>query len=227
MSEETLTKADKQDILDAVHKAKISVLRGQHTEDKAMKLLEEVLSAYRGIGDLPGALMKASVYLERTGNIKYNEEWLTIEAKVYWSVLEALSDVGKTPADEWYEIMSYARILFDHKRGRSDMLVKGPHWLWASLLWGPAAHIGLLPDQPYYGIMSRARKILQHGGEAEALELAERLGLEAEDLEDLVASMMGQDESSINNGGVSSQVEYLYSVMGPDLIPELEKTKKG
>lgn len=228
MADDHLTQKDKDEILDAIKRAKVSVLRGQHANDKAIKLLEEVMAAYRGCGDLPGALMEALIYLRQIGRIHYNEDTVHIYSELVRDVLMVLGDIGKTPEDERYEIVSLIREAFEDQAGDrpGDTLVEIPYWAWSSLLWGPAAHIGMLPNQPGYDVMCRARMILQQGGKAEAMQVAERFGIEAKDLEELVHDMAAESASSINNGGIEKQIEYLHSMMGTDLIPELEKLSK-
>ena len=55
----------------------------------------------------------------------------------------------------------------------------------------------------------------------ELVETAERLGLEAKDLDEAVHDAKGEEAAHINNAGLEAQIEYLVATHGATTVEEL------
>lgn len=53
--------------------------------------------------------------------------------------------------------------------------------------------------------------------------LCQELGLEAEDLDDLVHDIASEAASDVNNNGLESQIEFLFARLGTDTEQEIRR----
>jgi hypothetical protein len=134
--------------------------------DAPMHLLAALVNAHYGIGDMGQALRDATIMVEKHNYIRYSEAQVELPISAAEEIKDLLSQSMIVSRSASAAMQAYFSVMENHYRHKyppssplalSVIISKS---LLAALLYGPLAHVGVLPDQKGYGTMNLARRAL-------------------------------------------------------------------
>jgi len=143
-----------------------AIHRNIRMNDAPMHLLAALVNAHYGIGDMGQALRDATIMVEKHNYIRYSEAQVELPISAAEEIKDLLSQPMIVSRSASAAMQAYFSVMENHYRHKyppssplalSVIISKS---LLAALLYGPLAHVGVLPDQKGYGTMNLARRAL-------------------------------------------------------------------